>query len=241
MKYTRYDLKQRSDGKTFILTVVFILMFAFFFATVIFKIFVGNSNSKNQANNMSDTQVSNQNKKGSQNSNAVQNDEKLGKFIAVQGGIYKDKNNAEQEKNLLKQYGIPFSITEQDKTRVLLGIYNEETGKNIVTSLTEQKVDNSKMMFSVDEDSTCNTQIVELVNAYIQVLNKMSEKNVEAVQTSELKKWSISLEKVKDGKNLNALNEIKSYINKLPDKISKDKVEGSYIYVYNFLNKVGKK
>lgn len=241
MKYTRYDLKQKNDGKSFFLIVVSILIFAFFFATVIFKIFTGNGSLTNKASSAADTQVNNQTKKGSQNSNAVPDDQKSGKFIVVQGGIYTDKSNAEQEKNVLKQYGMPFSVTEQDKTRVLLGIYNEKTGKDIAASLTEQKVDNSKIVFSIDEDSPCNTQIVELVNAYIQVLNKISEKNVEAVQTSELKKWTNSLDKVKDGKNLNALNEIKSYINKLPDKISKDKVEENYIYVYNFLNKVGKK
>ncbi|AYD39877.1 hypothetical protein D4Z93_04835 [Clostridium fermenticellae] len=241
MKYTRYDLGQRGGGKTFVLTVVLILVFAFLFATIIFKIFVSGGNYRSKAENTVSKQTDNKSGSGTKNNTAVEDNQKIGKFVAVQGGIYKDKNNAEQEKNVLKKYGTPFSVTEQDKTRILLGIYNEETGKNVAESLNQQKVDNSKMTFSIYKDNTCDIQISEIVNAYIQVLNKASDKNVEAVETADLKKWSNSLQSVRSGKNLDKLKQIKTYINKLPDRISKDNVESEYTYIYGFLSKVGKK
>ena len=106
MRYTRYDLKKENGVKFFIAVLLMIFFPAFVIGTFVF-------------NNVKVSNPSN----------------KYIKFIAVQGGIYKDKNNADAQKNLLSSYGIPFSIVDSDKTRVCIGVYTDENAKQIMDSL----------------------------------------------------------------------------------------------------------
>jgi hypothetical protein len=241
MKYTRYDLKKKKDNKTFILLIVLILVLAFLFGTIIFKIFIGNySNGKDLKSETSIKKNSANEKAG--DSAAGKNNNDIFKFIVIQGGIYQNKENAETEKNLLNSYGTPFAVTEDNKTRILIGIYNEEEGEKNIKVLNDQKIDNSKMVFIVNKDDMCDAEIAEIVSANIQILNKLSEKNVKGVQTEDLKKWCISLKGVENqSKNIAVLNELKSYINKMPKEISKEKASENYIYLYGILKKIGSK
>ena len=100
------------------------------------------------------------------------------------------------KKHLLTQYGTPFNVTEDSKTRIFLGIYIESQGEQIMKSLTEQKVDNSRILFTINKNDLCDAEITEIINANIQILNKLAEKNVKGIQTDELKKWCSSLNKV---------------------------------------------
>lgn len=236
MKYTRYDLKRGKDNRTFFTVIFLVLILAFIFGTIIFKLFIKSPISSN-ANNNDVTQISN-NKDKSKPSDSMSNNQSTN-FIAVQGGIYKSKENAEAEKTLLSQYGTPFAVTETDKVRVFLGIYTENQGEKIMKSLTEQKVDNSKMLLSVNTNDLCDAEILEIINANIQILNKLAEKNVKAVQTEELKKWCSALKKVsKDSKNISVLNDIKEHVNKMPKELTKENVQENYIYIYGILKKM---
>lgn len=241
MKYTRYDLKKKRDNKTFMFLIVLILVLAFLFGTIIFKIFTGNySNGKDLKSETSTTK--NPANKKTVDSVTGKNNNEIFKFIIVQGGIYQNKENAEIEKNMLSSYGIPFAVIEDNKTRVLIGIYNEEEGEKNIKALNDQKIDNSKMVFIINKNDMCDAEIAEIVNANIQILNKLSEKNVKGVQTEDLKKWCISLKSIKNqSKNITTLNELKSYVNKMPKEISKEKASENYIYLYGILKKTGNK
>lgn len=235
MRYTRYDLK-KTNNKTFMLLILLILALAFFFGTIIFKLFIGECKN----NFKSDTSYLQNNVNSKDKNN--ESDSKVIKFIVIQGGIYKSKENAESEKSLLSSYGTPFSVEEDNKIRILLGIYTEDQGEKVIKSLNDQKVDNSKMIFEINKCDMCDLEISELINANIQILNKLSEQNVKAIQTSELKKWCLSLKKLETGsKNIKILNELKSYVNKMPNEISKDKTDENYNYLYQILKKVGTK
>ncbi len=241
MKYTRYDLKKKNDNKTFIILVVLILVLAFLFGTIIFKIFTGNFTSGKGLKSETTTGKNSTNEK-TENSKAGKSNNDIFKFIVIQGGIYQNKENAETEKNLLNSYGTPFVIIEDNKTRVLSGIYNEAEGEKNIKSLNDQKIDNSKMVFIVNKDDMCDAEIAEIINANIQILNKLSEKNVKGVQTADLKKWCKSLENVKNqSKNITTLNELKNYVNKMPKEISKEKAAENYTYLYGILKKVASK
>lgn len=234
MKYTRYDLKKKNDTKTFAFVIFLILVFAFILGTFISKVLIRNPGSAGTASNNSKTVV--ENKSASKDNLLVNN--KDTKFIAIQGGIYRDKNNIAESKSVLAQQGTPFGIVEGDKTRVFLGIYPEEQGEKIIKILTDQKIDNSKMVFNISRNNMCDVEIAEIINANLQILNKLSEKNVKSIQTDELKKWCAALKKVdKDSKNQTILNELKDHVNKLPKEISKDKSEENYIYIFNILKK----
>jgi uncharacterized protein YtpQ (UPF0354 family) len=42
----------------------------------------------------------------------------------------------------------------------------------------------------------------------------------------------------KNSKNFIILKDLKENVSKLPSQLSKDKVEGNYIYIYNVLKKI---
>lgn len=239
MKYTRYDLKRDNDNKAFIAVILLILVLAFIFGTAIFKLFI---KSPISSDIKTDSVSNRSNQKTDNNSSGKLNNSKITKFVVVQGGIYQSKENADAERNLLAQYGTPFTVTEDNKTRVFLGIYTEEQAERIMKSLTEQKVDNSKMTFTLNNNDLCDVEIAEIINANIQILNKLAEKNVKAIQTEELKKWCAALKKVdKDSKNILILKDIQDHINKMPKELTKENVGENYTYLYNILKKIASK
>ncbi|MFL0195764.1 hypothetical protein ACJDU8_09345 [Clostridium sp. WILCCON 0269] len=227
MRYTRYDLKKDKDTKIFIISILTLFFMAFVIGTFVFKVII--KNTGNFGENISESQV----ERANSNSKYV-------KFIAVQGGVYRDNNNANAEKNLLAKYGLAFCITDSDKTRVFLGIYPEENGKQIMESLTSQKIDNTHMIFTVNQNSSCNVEITQIINANLKILNKLSESDVKSIKTEDLKKWCSSLKDVESNDNNGKLilKELKEYINKLPQEIEKSNGEQNYIYIFNVLKKV---
>lgn len=237
MKYTRYDFKRKNDNRSFILIMLLVFLLAFVFGTAIFKLLMKNNDISSAGVNKTSNITNSKNE-----DNAVNNSDtngKLAKFIVVQGGIYQNKENVEVEKNILVQYGTPFTVIEDNKTRVFLGIYTESQGEQVMKLLMDQKVDNSKMVFTINKNDLCDTEISEIINANIQILNKLSEKGVKAIQTDELKKWCSSLEKVdSDSKNIAILNDIKDHVNKMPKELAKDKIAENYIYIYDILKKM---
>lgn len=240
MKYTRYDLKRKNGNKVFIFIMLLIFVLAFVFGTVIFKVIMRNSGGVSTGN----TDISNisETKNSTKATDGTNSNSKVIKFVAVQGGIYKNKENVEAERSILNQYGTPFNIIEDNKTRVFLGIYVESQGEQVMKSLTEQKIDNSKMLFTINTSDLCDAEIAEIINANIQILNKLGEKNVKAVQTDDLKKWCTSLNKVNsNSKNISVLNEIKDHVNKMPKEITKDKAAENYEYIYVILKKINSK
>lgn len=236
MKYTRYDLKRDKSTMTFMILIFIILLSAFILGTFIFQVIIKDSSNLNYGSSSSNSQ--NKTADASQGDSALKNN--YIKFIAVQGGMYKDKNNADEEKKLLAKYGLPFCTSEADKTRVFLGIFLEGNANKVIKSLTEQKVENSKMVFTINKDSTCNTEIAEIINANLEILTKLSAQDVKSIQTEELKKWCSSLENKEEENNKNKLilKELKEYINKLPKEMAKENSEENYIYLFNILKKM---
>ncbi|MCT8978237.1 hypothetical protein N4T77_16740 [Clostridium sp. CX1] len=244
MKYTRYDLKRKNDNKAFILMILLVFILAFILGTAIFRLLTGNALGFNSggSNTNNGGSVNNSSKAVDSSSKNTDTSDKIVKYIAVQGGIYQNKENVDSEKNLLIQYGTPFTVVENDKTRVFLGVYTESHGEEIIKSLSEQKVDNSKMLFTISKKDLCDSEITEIINANLQILNKLSEKDVKAIQTEELKKWCSSLKKVdKDSKNINLLNDIKNHVNNMPKELPKDKAAENYAYIYSILKKMSQK
>ncbi|MDF2884344.1 MAG: rane protein [Clostridiaceae bacterium] len=231
MKYTRFDLKKKkSNSGYFIWCVLGILLAAFILGTIIWKVISKGTWPKAilnlKPNNIQSTDQQQLNKKNV-------------KYIAVQGGMYANKDNAEIEKKLLSNYGTPFEIVDGNNTRVFIGIYDETGAESIIKALNTNNVPNSKMIFQLNTKDVCDAEINEIINANLQVVNKLSDKNVKGIQTEELKKWCSQLKAVdKNSKNIGALNEIKEYINSMPKEIQKDKVEENYMKIYTILKKV---
>lgn len=236
MRYTRYDIKKKkNDNFTFMFIIIIILVLAFVIGTILFQAFVKNNiniealNNKNISDNVSTTN----------NVNVANNDENGSvKFIAIQGGVYEAKQNVEITKNLLSTYGNPFSIEETKNTRVLLGIYQEQGAEAVVKKLNENGIENSKIIFEIKGSDASNTEIGQLIDANLQVLNALTGKDVRAVQTESLKKWCSTLANVSaSSKNYGTLIELKNYINSLPAELAKEKAAENYVFLYNILKK----
>lgn len=227
MKYTRYDLKRRkSDNRVFAVVLIAILLLAFLIGTILSNFIMKNKAADNILPNPSnDAQPVNS--KGNINS----------KFIVVQGGKFAKHENLEQAKKNLLSYGNPFLIQEQDGTRILLGIYNEEDSIKVINTLKEKNIDNSKITFNLQtQNNLCNEEIAAIINAELEVINKLSDKSIKSIQTDELKTWCTQLETV-DSKssNISVLNDIKAHVSALPKDLTMDKVMDIEVYIYNFL------
>lgn len=231
MKYTRFDLKKKNNNSAyFVCCVVGILLSAFVLGTIISKV-ISKGTWPNTIVNLKSANT--------KNLDQPQISKKVVKYIAVQGGMYANKDNAEVEKKLLSSYGTPFEIIDGNNTRVFIGIYDETNVENIVKVLNANNVPNSKMTFELNTKDVCDAEISEIINGNLQIVNKLSDKDVKGIQTDELKKWCSQLKDVdKSSKNISTFNELREYINSMPKEMQKDKIEENYKTIYAILKKV---
>ncbi|MBA5849934.1 SPOR domain-containing protein [Clostridium sp. cel8] len=233
MKYTRYDLKKENKTKSFVFIMLIILCLAFIIGTVASKIFLSETDKSAFKDTQNTSQASNV------NSGKTIVDGSSVKFVAIQGGIYKDKNNAEKEKEILIKYGTPFTVNDGGEVRVFLGIYSSDAAKAVTESLKKEKVDNSVKDFIIKKSNLCNAEIIEIINANLQILNKFSDKSVEYIKTDDLKKWCDSLENLdKSDENFAVLNDLKEHVKSLKDTLSRDESSKEYIYIYSKLKSI---
>ncbi|QAT39578.1 hypothetical protein [Clostridium sp. JN-9] len=230
MKYTRFDLKKKSNSGRFVWWVLCILIAAFILGTIISKVISKEAWPKS---------ILNLKQNNIESKNQQQVTKKNVKYIAVQGGMYAKKENVENEKKLLQGFGMPFEITDGNNTRVFIGIYDETGAEGIIKTLNTNNVANSKMIFELNVSDLCDAEISEIINADLQIINRFSDKEVKGYYTEELKKWCSQLKAVdKNSKNISVLNELKAYVNSMPEEIKKDKIEENYIKIYTILKKV---
>ena len=221
MKYTRYDLrKKKRKGATFTVAVFGTLIFAILIGALMIEAFPGLTSI------------------ASKNSSPIKNTKSI-KYIAIQGGLYKEKEHADENKKILSNYGNPFIITEANKdVRVLLGIYLEDEATTQIKILSDKKIEISKMTFEIPQLDLCDIEITEILNGYFQIISNASDKKVRSVGTADFKKWCMALKVVDDSsKNIGILKDLKNNANNLPEMISKDKLSDIYIYIYNDLQK----
>lgn len=233
MKYTRYDLKRKkSDNRVLAIVLISILLLAFFIGTILSKIIMKNEAVKNIL------------PKPSSDVGVVNSKDNIpSKFIVVQGGKFAKPENLDQARKKLINYGNPFMIQEQDGTRILLGIYSEEASLQIINNLKENNVDNSKITFELQtQNNLCNEEIAAIINAELEVINKLSDKSIKSIQTDELKSWCLGLKEV-DSKsvNISKLNDLKAHINSLQKELTVDKVMDNETYIYNLLKSFSNK
>lgn len=256
IKYTRYDLKRKKrDNFWFFIVVIVILALSLILGSIFSKMFMKGTSSKTSPNpsineipyidknesKSNDVKSSSEDKKSIDNNIKEINPSKGKKikYVAVQEGMYQNESYVNESIKKLNEFGNPFIISEGNGKRILLGIYVEEQSGKIIKTLTDKKIENSKVVFEVKCEDVCDLQIVEIINAYIQVLNKLSEKNVKSIQTKDVKSWCASLQGAKDNdKNIKLLNELKDKINKLPNEITRDKASENYVFLYNLLKKL---
>lgn len=241
IKYTRYDLKtKRKDNVIFLIILIMILILSFLIGSIFFKLFIKDSSMIKTGGKTIETKINDKNVSNkSETSKEAIVDETSFKYIAIQGGMFGNETGVEKTKNQLSSYGNPFVINDGKYKRVFLGIYTEDSAKAIINTLNTNKVSNSTMKFEIKVNDLCDMEISGILNGYIEVLGKLSEKNVKAIQTQDFKNWCKSLEEADEkSQNIKVLNELKDRVANLPNELSTDKTAENYIYIYSTLQKI---
>lgn len=239
MKYTRYNYKTPKKNNHFTIVLILTIVVAIALGTVLSKLLPKDDNKNLGVGDK--TTVENQTeptKAEVENTEAVS--EKIIKdYVAIQCGVYSKKENALTLKNKLAEFGTPFIIEEDNLNRVMLGVYPKEGIGDIVSELQSENIEFVKINFQLVDKDTANAQINAMISAHIEILNKLSEKDTEAIQTVEFKKWLKELEGAEESsESFATVTEIKTYLNAMPEELKRDKAEGEYIYIYNFMKKL---
>ena len=83
----------------------------------------------------------------------------------------------------------------------------------------------AKIKKEVTYSNIANEEIGEMIKGLISVVDKLKDNSVSSVEIKSLKKWCTELEQC-DGneENANKANELRKYIEELPDEIDKSKI-----------------
>lgn len=227
MKYTRYDLERKKrTSNCFLLCLIGVLIGSVVIGTVTFKMFFQSINS------------SLKNTKSTYNENSIEKTN----FTFIQCGVFSKKENAEELMIQLEKIGIPFEIDDNSKIRVFFGVYSSTQDINAaIKQLKDSKFDQNCIAICLNKENNCDAQIIDIVNADLEVFNKLADSKVKAIETNDFKKWVNKLIIPEQTfKNNTVLKEIKVYINKLPDKVTKDNIKDNKVFIYKKLKECEK-
>ncbi|EHJ02028.1 hypothetical protein CDLVIII_5554 [Clostridium sp. DL-VIII] len=202
MRYTRYEYKKSSKVK-FLFSVVVIVGISIsgglYASNVIFR-----------GKEMHDI---------SSSSNSGYSNE-LPEIIVLQCGYYSKEENAKESLTALAKYCEPFIVEDDGMYRVLAGMYNEDDGLKKMQEFKSNNIDVTKINLNIPDDSSENKKIVEIVNGFLTIINKLQDNEVKSIKTTEFKAWTDKI--IKDGdNNSKKINDLGNYVENLPDEINK--------------------
>ncbi len=226
MKYTRYDLNRKSgkDGKMLLILTLIVLV-ALGIGTILAKlIFTGNNGDKN-IDIAKPTSIA-----------SVESKEDTAIYTMLQCGFYSKKENADELKNKLKDKYNAIILQDGDKFRVATFIGSVDEATKVIDKLNQESVTSTKISYKIDKKDSANSQIAGMVNGYLQIFNKIQEKDVKSVKTDEFKKWTNTLKDEKNSANYKIFEEFKKDINELPNEITKADLDKGYANIFKILN-----
>ena len=208
MRYTRYEYKKSNQIK-FLLTVTIIIGLSIsggLYASNF--IFDGKNIQDNSSNNSSYSTEKNY-------------DGKVQKFIAIQCGYYSKEENAKETLASISKYCQPFIVEDDGKYRVLAGIYKEEDGLKQMEVFKANNIEISKLNLNISSNNSENKEIIEIIDGFLSILNKLQESDVKSIKTAEFRGWADKI--INDGIETKSkkINDLSNYVSNLPDEINK--------------------
>lgn len=239
MRYTRYDIKKRNRDNYALLIVLFsVLIASYLLGSWLSSIFIKNAKTVTSTEKIIKSDA-NKEQNNEKQVAPVKTENVTVRFICIQNGLFENKDNADLMKNKVKEVLNPFSIKEDNKIRILSGIFKEGDAANNIQLLSSKGIDNSVIKFEINKSDKCDAETVEIISGYVEILTKLLEKDVKSIQTVSFKQYVNTLEKIEStSKNYTVLEDLKKHINGLPDSITKDKMEESYVFLYDILKRV---
>lgn len=224
MRYTRYEYK-KSGRLKFICSVVVIVVMSLGGGVYVSNlIFDGKELQNINGNNLMQTSVSD-------------NDGKIQNVIALQCGYYTKEENAKELINSLTQYCQPFIVEDDGKYRVMAGLYTEEDGIKKIDEFKQKKIDVAKINLNISNDNIENKKIIEIVDGFLEIINKFQDNEVKSIKTKEFKTWSDKIINDDSATKTKKLDDLDKYINNLPDEIDRtnnsSNMQGLYKLIKN--------
>lgn len=163
-------------------------------------------------------------------------------YVMVQCGFYAKKESADSIINQLQSKTIAVTITEKDQAtsedryRVIAYIGSEDEAQKLVDEFTTADISNAKARFSIPKTDLTNSEIAEIINGYLKIIEKLKDSEVKSVKTQEFKDWTNALEEDTSAQNYALFKELKDVVLNLPEEVSKDNIGNGYEVVYKVLN-----
>ncbi|MFW2489968.1 SPOR domain-containing protein [Clostridium chromiireducens] len=221
MRYTRYEYK-RSNKIKFLCSIALIAGVSIggglYLSNVIFN---GKEIQSNSSNSGYSTDVNYESN--------IQN------IVVLQCGYYSKEENAKELVNSISKYCQPFIVEEDGKFRVLAGIYKEDDGLKKIEEFKNNNIDVAKVSLNISKDNVENKKILEIIDGFLTVRNKLQDNGVKSIKTAEFKEWADKILNDNGSNKSEKLNYIESYIKNLPDEIDKTNSDTNIQQLYKLI------
>lgn len=224
MRYTKYQYKKKSNGINFLTSVVMMILGAgaigLIVGTMIFNTVWGNKLMKIGGT-----------------SREVVADETVKKeaFESVQCGYFSKEENANKVLESLGKSYNSFVVKDEEKFRVLAGVFTGEEGDKALKELKEKGIEAAKVKFTLDEDDKVQEQISAISDGYFKIVTTLKNNEVKAVSTSEFKGWTKELPEITEGDKKEIIGQFKKHIEELPSELKKENLTDELKYIYTIL------
>ena len=111
-------------------------------------------------------------------------------YYFLQCGVYSTKENAVSFLDGCPLNEDCFIIEETGKYKVLCGLYNNNDICKKEEILNKSKIDSFKIKLDSGIAEQESRVKYELINGYIQIMDKVSENEVKSIKTNEFKEWA---------------------------------------------------
>lgn len=218
MRYTRYEYKKQGKVK-FVMSVVLVATVSIGSGLYISKFLFSTKETSNM------TQVTQKQNETVQSQG----------IMALQCGYYSKKENADISIPTISSYCQPFVVEENGNYRVIAGLYDDELGMKKLDELKGKGIDVAKVSIQIPTDTLEGKKIFQIVEGFLQITSKFEESDVKSVKTADFKTWVDGI--INDGNSIQSekLKNIQSYVQSLPDEISKSNSADSVQSLYTLI------
>lgn len=260
MRYTRYNYKKKknNDILKFILSFVgmsaFVIVVGVLLANVIIHFLpLNNANTAESSNKNEQVQTDNSNNVSNEildgeadtqaNAEVTNNDQSSEatqgtintNFMAIQCGYFSEEGNAKEVFNKVADGYGAFIYNDEDKFKVLAGVYETEEGQEVMSKLADTGITCYQVDFNLNSSNAVESQIAGIYNGYLEILNAAFKDDVKYFDTTDFKEWVSKLEDIKEGDKHEVLSDLKKHINELGTEIKKEDVSNEMQYLYKIL------
>ena len=225
MSYTRYDYKKKGGGG-FFLWILLIIILAVAIGITIFKMFFSEGEISNSL------KVPNK----SQQEESINTAENSSIFKIIQCGLFSKEENANSTLTTLPSSMTGFVIQEDGKFKVMAGIYKDEESAKKTEELTKASINNFTIKCCIPKDSSEKKIEAQIIEGYLQIINKFEESDVKSVKTVDFKKWTEETVANIKSPSEEVQNLVK-VIKELPDEYTQKDVKTSKDFLYKLLIK----